>query len=97
MTIDNKIYTTNKSQQTGLESFFPLINIHKDLTKNKKEKNIITILIQRRSPTSDIWICNSCTWTGDKWFMEKHQCRQNVKNNFARVAQRFQEIERELT
>jgi hypothetical protein len=24
-----------------------------------------SILIQRRSPNSDIWICNSCTWTGD--------------------------------
>ena len=69
-----------------------MINIHKDkgLSKPKKE-NIITILIQRRSPTSDIWICNSCTWTGDKWFMEKHPCRQNVKNNFAKIVQRFQE------
>jgi hypothetical protein len=36
-----------------------------------------------------MWICNNCTWTGDKWFMEKHPCRQNVKNNFARV-QRLQ-------
>ena len=84
MTINNKISTTESNKQTGLESFFPLINIDQGLTKNKKE-NIITILIQRRSPNSDIWICNNCTWTGDKWFMEKHPCRQNIKNNFARV------------
>jgi len=92
MTIDNKIYTTNKSQQTGLESFFPFININKDLPKKKKE-NVITILIQRRSPNSDIWICNNCTWTGDKWFMEKHPCRQNVNNNFAKVAQLLRQQE----
>ena len=71
--------TTNK--QTGLESFVPSI----DKPKPKKENNVVTILIQRRSPNSDIWICNNCTWTGDRWFMEKHPCRQNVKNNFARV------------
>jgi len=83
--IDNKSTTSNK--QTGLESFFPsLINIDKDLTnKNKKENVVVTILIQRRSPNSDIWICNNCTWTGDIWFMEKHPCRQNINNNFARV------------
>ena len=89
MTIDNKIST--KSQQIGLESFFPLININKGLIENKKEKNVVTILIQRRSPNSDIWICNNCTWTGDRFFMEKHPCKQNVTNNFAKVAQRFQE------
>ena len=89
MTINNKIST--KSQQIGLESYFPLINIDKGLPKPKKE-NIVTILIQRRSPNSDIWICNNCTWTGDNWFMEKHPCRQNVKNNFARV-QRLQNTE----
>ena len=86
MTIDNKI--SSKSQQIGLESFFPLINRDKGLIKNKKQKNLVTILIQRRSPNSDIWICNNCTWTGDKWFMEKHPCRQNMNNNFAKVAQR---------
>ena len=89
MTINNKIFTSESNKQTGLESFFPLINIDKGLTNKDKKENIITILIQRRSPNSDIWICNSCTWTGDKWFMEKHPCRQNVKNNFARV-QRLQ-------
>ncbi len=85
--IDNKTSTTESNKQTGLESFFPssLININKDLSKPRKE-NILTILIQRRSPNSDIWICNNCTWTGDKWFMEKHPCRQNINNNFARVA-----------
>ena len=91
MSIDNKIY--NKSQQVGLESFFPLINIDKGLIENKKEKKVVTILIQRRSPNSDIWICNNCIWTGDKWFMEKHPCRQNINNNFAKVAQRLQQQE----
>ena len=97
MTINNKT-STRSNKQTGLESFFPsLINIldkdkNKDLSKPKKE-NIITILIQRRSPNSDIWICNNCTWTGDKWFMEKHPCRQNVNNNFAKVAQQLKQQE----
>ncbi len=98
MTIINNNKTSNTSKQTGLESFFPssscssstsLINIDQGLIENKKEKKVVTILIQRRSPNSDIWICNNCTWTGDIWFMEKHPCRQNVKNNFARV-QRLQ-------
>ena len=88
MTIDNK---KSNSQQTGLESFFPLINIDQGLIENKKEKKIVTILIQRRSPNSDIWICNNCTWTGDIWFMEKHPCRHNIRNNFAKVAQRLQQ------
>ena len=54
---------------------------------------MVTILIQKRSPNSDIWICNNCTWTGDKWFMEKHPCRQNVNNNFAKVAQLLRQQE----
>jgi hypothetical protein len=70
----------DNNKQTGLETFFP------SLPKHKKENNVVTtILIQRRSLNSDIWICNNCTWTGDIWFMEKHPCRQNIKNNFARV------------
>jgi hypothetical protein len=91
--ITNNKKSTN-SKQTGLELFFPsLIDIDKCFFDKPKKENIITtttILIQRRSPNSDIWICNSCTWTGDKWFMEKHPCKQNVKNNFARV-QRLQQ------
>lgn len=67
---------SKQQQQTGLELFFPSIN----KPKPKKENNVVTtILIQRRSPNSDIWICNNCTWTGDLFFMEKHPCRQNVK------------------
>ncbi|MGE0243273.1 MAG: hypothetical protein AB7P56_05045 [Nitrososphaeraceae archaeon] len=65
--IDNT--TTKSNKQTGLESFFPSINIDKNLPKPKKEKNVVTIFIQRCSPNSDIWICNNCTWTGDKFFM----------------------------
>ena len=91
MTIDNRIST--KSRQIGLELYFPLINIDKGFIENKKEKKVVTILIQRRSPNSDIWICNNCTWTGDKWFMEKHPCRQYIRNNFAKVAQRLQQQE----
>jgi hypothetical protein len=70
---------TTDNKQTGLELFFPSIDKPKP----------ITILIQRRSPNSDTWICNSCTWTGDRFFMENHSCRHNIKNNFARV-QRLQ-------
>jgi len=90
---------------TGLESFFPLLsntdagvterNDHQPKQRTRSEKNgkikKKTILIQRRSSNSDIWICNSCTLTGDRWFMEKHPCKQNVTNNFAKVAQQFQE------
>jgi frataxin-like iron-binding protein CyaY len=88
MTIDDKISTT-KSQQIGLESFFPLSSEKKTSTiASVKTTTNTTILIRRRSANSDIWICNSCTLTGDKWFMEKHPCKQNVTNNFAKVAQR---------
>lgn len=89
---------------TGLESFFPLFfttdSESKEQMDQSKQKKISkkngktkkkTILIQRRTSNSDIWICNSCTLTGDRWFMEKHPCKQNIKNNFAKVAQRFQE------
>ena len=73
ITIDN-----NKSnKQTGLEIFFPSL-------PDKPKPKPITILIQRCSSNSDIWICNNCTWIGDIWFMEKHPCRQNIKNNLQR-------------
>jgi hypothetical protein len=73
--------TDTNNKQLGLESFFPSIS--------KPKPKTITILIQRRSPNSDTWICNNCTWTGDRFFMENHPCRQNIKNNFVRV-QRLQ-------
>ena len=82
MTIDNK---KSNSQHIGLEAFFPLLREKKSSTA--APVTTTAILIQRRSPNSDIWICNCCTWTGDKWFMEKHPCRQNVSSNFAKVAQ----------
>ncbi len=81
MTITESNNNNNDNKQTGLASFFPSIS--------KPKQKTITILIQRRSPNSDIWICNDCTWTGDKWFMEKHQCRHNVKNNFARNSKKI--------
>jgi hypothetical protein len=86
MTIDNK--KAINSQHIGLESFFPLL-----CEKEHTTTTTTTILIRRRSPNSDTWICNSCTWTGDRFFMEKHPCRQNVSNNFAKVAQRLQQQE----
>ena len=89
-----------------LKSFFPSLlsnnsrlkeQIDQSKHNNKSERNgkIVknSILIQRRSPNSDIWICNSCTWIGDIWFMEKHPCIQNIRNNFAKVAQRLQQQE----
>lgn len=88
MTVNNKI---SNSQHTGLESFFPLLCEKESTTTIAPVTTTTTILIRRRSPNSDTWICNSCTWTGDRWFMEKHPCRQNVRNNFAKVAQRFQQ------
>ena len=90
MTIDNKTSSSNSSQQIGLESFFPLL-CKKESATTTIAIPVTIILIRRRSNNSDIWICNSCTWTGDKWFMEIHPCRQNVKNNFAKVAQRLKQ------
>ena len=91
------------SEYSDLVSFFPLLyatdsklkeQMNESKQNNKSEINgktvRKTILIQRRSSNSDIWICNSCTLTGDRWFMEKHPCKQNVRTNFAKVAQRFQ-------
>ena len=33
--------------------------------------------IHRKYPSSDIWGCNLCKLTGDKWFMLKHPCKNN--------------------
>src|SRR5215208_247641 len=90
------------SENGGLEYFFSLCTdtgskdgIDRSKQKNKSAKVTAikkTILIQRRSFNSDIWICNGCTLTGDRWFMEKHLCKHNITNNFAKVAQRFQDF-----
>src|SRR5215207_427847 len=96
MPLNNKEPT---SEYANLESFFPLLSTtasgfkgRVDQSKQKNKPTVKkTILIQRRSSNSDIWICNSCTLTGDRWFMEKHPCKQNISNNFAKVAQRFQD------
>jgi hypothetical protein len=89
------------SEYAGLESFFPLLYNDSELkerndqvkqkSKPGRKGTIInkTILIQRRNSNSDIWICNSCTLTGDRWFMEKHSCKQNVTNNFAKSSTTF--------
>jgi hypothetical protein len=95
MTLNNK---EPNPEYSDLASFFSLTftssGLIEDIDYSKqKNKTIVkkTILIQRRTSNSDIWICNSCTVTGDRWFMEKHPCKQNVRNNFAKVANRFQE------
>jgi ribosomal protein L37AE/L43A len=101
LTLNNK---QPNLEYSDLASFFPSLSTtnselkeHNDQSKQKNKsegsrKSIKkTILIRRRSPKSDIWICNSCTWTGDKWLMEKHPCKQNIRNNFAKIAQQFQE------
>ena len=76
-------------KQLGLKSFFPSLP-----DKPKIKPKPIILEIKRRSHFSDTWICNNCTWTGDRWFMQKHPCRQNIKNNFARVQkQRLQNEE----
>ena len=31
--------------------------------------------INRIAPYSDIWICDDCTFRGDKWFMLGHTCK----------------------
>ena len=86
---------------------FPLVSAdpgpeqRKNLLRKKKEQQSKKsrqkeyILIQRMHPTSGKWICNSCSWTGDRFFMEIHPCKRNIKNNFEKVAQRLEyEIER---
>jgi hypothetical protein len=95
----HKIKVLN-SENGGLEYFFSLCSdtglkdgIDRSKLKNKSAKVTTikkTILIQRRFSNSDIWICNSCILTGDRWFMEKHPCKQNIRNNFMKVSQRFQ-------
>jgi hypothetical protein len=94
MTLNNK---EPNPEYSDLASFFPLLCIDsrsKESIDQSKQNNKTTvkktILIQRRSSNSDIWICNSCNLTGDRWFMEKHPCKHNVRNNFAKVAQLFQ-------
>ena len=37
--------------------------------------------IHRRSPHSDIWICDNCSWTGDIHFMKIHPCKYNKKGD----------------
>jgi hypothetical protein len=40
-------------------------------------------IIYRKYPRSDIWACEHCNLTGDKWFMRKHHCKNNNnKDNF---------------
>jgi hypothetical protein len=36
--------------------------------------------INRLYPNSDRWFCNNCTMRGDKWFMMKHPCKNNINN-----------------
>jgi hypothetical protein len=80
---------------------FPLVSAdpgpeqRKELLKKIKEKasqklDDEIVLIQRMHPTSCKWICNSCSWTGDRFFMEIHPCKHNIKNNFEKVAQRLE-------
>jgi hypothetical protein len=33
-----------------------------------------------RNHGSDRWFCNNCTMRGDKWFMMKHPCKNNINN-----------------
>lgn len=96
MAPDNKKELSSK--YSDIASFFPLTCINSgskegiDQSKQKNKATIKkTILIRRRSSISDIWICNSCTLIGDRWFMEKHPYKQNVTNNFAKATQHFQE------
>lgn len=37
--------------------------------------------IHRKYQHSDIWVCDNCSLTGDKWFMIKHPCKNNNNNN----------------
>ena len=42
--------------------------------------------ISRKYPNSDIWVCEHCKLTGDKWFMCKHSCKNNNnKDNFNQI------------
>ena len=36
--------------------------------------------IHRRSPNSDIWVCDKCHSSGDIWFMMGHYCRWYAEN-----------------
>ena len=56
----------------------PLIS-ESDLSNANYNPKIINN-INRLYPNSDRWFCNNCTMRGDKWFMMKHPCKNNINN-----------------
>ena len=77
-----KINDDNK--QLGLSSFFPSL-------PDKPEPIIPKLEIKRLTYHSDIWICNHCVWIGDYWFMLKHPCKNNIKNNFIKSKKQYED------
>lgn len=69
--------------QLGLTNFFPSLP--------DKPKFIPKLEIKRLTRYSDTWICNHCTWIGDYWFMLKHPCRHNIKNNFVKLKKQYED------
>lgn len=47
-------------------------------TKQNNRENNYTNLY-RKWKGGDTWACQNCRLTGDKWFMQKHLCRGNIK------------------
>jgi len=37
--------------------------------------------LYRIQTNSDTWACKSCKFTGDKWFMHNHPCKDNNNKN----------------
>src|SRR5215212_4151817 len=44
---------------------------------NNHEEKQKSLIIHRRNPHSDTWVCDCCNWTGDIHFMKKHPCKHN--------------------
>ena len=82
----DQLLSTNHS--TGLKnSVISVIPVIDARSKNTKTiENIDKILPQfdedklyRKWTGGDIWGCNSCNDRGDRWYMQKHPCKDNKK------------------
>ncbi len=73
-------YVAISSQQSNNKKLFnnPLIS-ESDLLTGNYDPQVINN-IDRVHPHSDRWLCYNCTMRGDKWFMMKHPCKNNINN-----------------
>jgi hypothetical protein len=84
-TYDRRGETTEESKSISLRKkidvglFTNSLISESDLLTGNYNPEIINN-IDRVHPNSDRWFCNHCTMRGDKWFMMKHPCKNNINN-----------------